>query len=56
MDEGGRGLFIVAQCTSRWGCRYGRRGKTIWTEQPLDGAVDNFAPFLDLPEPGLNGV
>ncbi|GHH87586.1 hypothetical protein GCM10018793_63900 [Streptomyces sulfonofaciens] len=35
-DEGGRGLFIVAQCTTRWGCRYGRRGKTIWTEQPLD--------------------
>jgi serine phosphatase RsbU (regulator of sigma subunit)/anti-sigma regulatory factor (Ser/Thr protein kinase) len=35
LDEGGRGLFIVAQCTSRWGCRYGRQGKTIWTEQPL---------------------
>ncbi|MDX3853934.1 SpoIIE family protein phosphatase [Streptomyces sp. AK02-01A] len=34
-DEGGRGLFIVAQCTTRWGCRYGRRGKTIWTELPL---------------------
>jgi serine phosphatase RsbU (regulator of sigma subunit)/PAS domain-containing protein len=34
-DEGGRGLYIVAQCTTRWGCRYGRRGKTIWTEQPL---------------------
>jgi PAS domain S-box-containing protein len=34
-DEGGRGLFIVAQCTSRWGCRYGQQGKTIWTEQPL---------------------
>lgn len=34
-DEGGRGLFIVAQCTTRWGSRYGRRGKTIWTEQPL---------------------
>ncbi|MFI6084799.1 SpoIIE family protein phosphatase [Streptomyces sp. NPDC051217] len=34
-DEGGRGLFIVAQCTTRWGSRYGLRGKTIWTEQPL---------------------
>jgi serine phosphatase RsbU (regulator of sigma subunit)/PAS domain-containing protein/anti-sigma regulatory factor (Ser/Thr protein kinase) len=34
-DEGGRGLFIIAQCTTRWGCRYSRRGKTIWTEQPL---------------------
>jgi anti-sigma regulatory factor (Ser/Thr protein kinase) len=35
-DEGGRGLFIVAQCTTRWGCRYGRQGKTIWTEQPRE--------------------
>jgi anti-sigma regulatory factor (Ser/Thr protein kinase) len=35
MDEGGRGLFIVAQCSSRWGARYASRGKTIWTEQPL---------------------
>jgi serine phosphatase RsbU (regulator of sigma subunit)/anti-sigma regulatory factor (Ser/Thr protein kinase)/PAS domain-containing protein len=37
-DEGGRGLFIVAQCTTRWGCRYGQRGKTIWTEQPIPAA------------------
>lgn len=43
-DEGGRGLFIVAQCTSRWGCRYGRSGKTIWTELPLDGGVSGPAP------------
>ncbi|GAB3000803.1 SpoIIE family protein phosphatase [Streptomyces pseudoechinosporeus] len=34
-DEGGRGLFLVAQLTTRWGCRYGRTGKTIWAEQPL---------------------
>jgi serine phosphatase RsbU (regulator of sigma subunit)/PAS domain-containing protein/anti-sigma regulatory factor (Ser/Thr protein kinase) len=34
-DEGGRGLFIVAQCTTRWGCRYRAEGKTIWTELPL---------------------
>ncbi|MEU8824692.1 SpoIIE family protein phosphatase [Streptomyces sp. NPDC048636] len=32
-DEGGRGLFLVAQLTTRWGCRYGPEGKTIWTEQ-----------------------
>ncbi|MCA1219075.1 SpoIIE family protein phosphatase [Streptomyces sp. 8L] len=39
-DEGGRGLYIVAQCAQRWGSRYGRRGKTIWTEQALsDGPV-----------------
>jgi serine phosphatase RsbU (regulator of sigma subunit)/anti-sigma regulatory factor (Ser/Thr protein kinase) len=47
-DEGGRGLFIVAQCTSRWGCRYGRRGKTIWTEQSLDGAAELSAALLDV--------
>ncbi|WP_406481183.1 SpoIIE family protein phosphatase [Streptomyces platensis] len=34
-DEGGRGLFLVAQLTERWGTRYVRNGKTIWTEQPL---------------------
>ncbi|MFF3326243.1 SpoIIE family protein phosphatase [Streptomyces sp. NPDC002889] len=34
-DEGGRGLFIVAQLVQRWGTRYGRSGKTIWTEQAL---------------------
>ncbi|MEU6172238.1 SpoIIE family protein phosphatase [Streptantibioticus parmotrematis] len=35
-DEGGRGLFLVANLTSRWGSRYGTSGKTIWTEQPID--------------------
>ncbi len=34
-DEGGRGLFLVAQFTQRWGARYTPRGKTIWAEQPL---------------------
>lgn len=34
-DEGGRGLFLVAQCSDRWGTRYTQRGKTIWTEQKL---------------------
>ncbi|MEU2433017.1 SpoIIE family protein phosphatase [Streptomyces sp. NPDC007861] len=34
-DEGGRGLFLVAQLTERWGTRYTRGGKTIWTEQAL---------------------
>ncbi|MFG2988362.1 SpoIIE family protein phosphatase [Streptomyces sp. NPDC048257] len=32
-DEGGRGLFLVAQLTHRWGSRYTAAGKTIWTEQ-----------------------
>ncbi|MET7861067.1 SpoIIE family protein phosphatase [Streptomyces sp. NPDC005318] len=37
-DEGGRGLFLVAQLASRWGARYDRAGKTIWAEQPLPPA------------------
>ncbi|MFF7735713.1 SpoIIE family protein phosphatase [Streptomyces sp. NPDC007984] len=36
-DEGGRGLFLVAQFTQRWGTRYLARGKVIWTEQSLLG-------------------
>ncbi|MDT0443270.1 ATP-binding SpoIIE family protein phosphatase [Streptomyces johnsoniae] len=31
-DESGRGLFIVAHLTARWGTRHGREGKTIWAE------------------------
>ncbi|MFG2628120.1 SpoIIE family protein phosphatase [Streptomyces sp. NPDC048473] len=34
-DEGGRGLFLVAQLTHRWGTRYTPEGKIIWTEQEL---------------------
>ncbi|MEU7299015.1 amino acid permease [Streptomyces sp. NPDC007206] len=34
-DEGGRGLFIIAQMTHRWGTRYTPTGKTIWTEQDM---------------------
>ncbi|MEU2744292.1 SpoIIE family protein phosphatase [Streptomyces sp. NPDC007095] len=34
-DEGGRGLFLVAQLTERWGTRYTQAGKVIWAEQPL---------------------
>lgn len=34
-DEGGRGLFMVAQLANLWGTRYHKRGKTIWAEQPL---------------------
>ncbi|MEU1202069.1 SpoIIE family protein phosphatase [Streptomyces sp. NPDC005813] len=35
MDEGGRGLFLVAQLAERWGTRYTPGGKVIWAEQPL---------------------
>ncbi|MEU1618472.1 SpoIIE family protein phosphatase [Streptomyces sp. NPDC005722] len=34
-DEGGRGIFLVAQLCRRWGTRYTDRGKVIWTEQQL---------------------
>ncbi|MFD7976072.1 SpoIIE family protein phosphatase [Streptomyces sp. NPDC059071] len=36
-DEGGRGLFLVAQVAERWGTRYTPDGKVIWAEQPLPG-------------------
>ena len=35
-DEGGRGLFLVAELTQRWGTRFSDRGKTIWTEQKIE--------------------
>ncbi|SHH93750.1 SpoIIE family protein phosphatase [Streptomyces sp. 3214.6] len=38
-DEGGRGLFLVAQLTRRWGTRYTPAGKIIWAEQDLPGPV-----------------
>lgn len=34
-DEGGRGLFLVAQLSRRWGTRHRTNGKTIWAEQAL---------------------
>ncbi|MGW6414152.1 SpoIIE family protein phosphatase [Streptomyces sp. NPDC055055] len=34
-EEGGRGLFMVAQLTEHWGTRYMPAGKTIWAEQAL---------------------
>ncbi|MEW2521150.1 ATP-binding SpoIIE family protein phosphatase [Actinacidiphila alni] len=36
LDEGGRGLFLVAEVADRWGTRYSRDGKTIWVEQRFD--------------------
>ncbi|MFI6494175.1 SpoIIE family protein phosphatase [Streptomyces sp. NPDC050564] len=37
-DEGGRGLFLVAQLGGRWGCRHGQNGKTIWSEQAIQAS------------------
>ncbi|MFI8962980.1 SpoIIE family protein phosphatase [Streptomyces sp. NPDC053493] len=49
-DEGGRGLFLVAQFAQRWGTRYARRGKTIWAELPTSPngpSVDLAGPLFD---------
>ncbi|MFI1065260.1 SpoIIE family protein phosphatase [Streptomyces spororaveus] len=49
-DEGGRGLFLVAQYADRWGTRYTERGKVIWAELPLTGGAEPEAaapPDLD---------
>jgi len=62
-DEGGRGLFLVAQLTERWGSRYQQYGKTIWTEQPIAGGPpawdlgfdDPLDDTDDKPEPDLVG-
>jgi anti-sigma regulatory factor (Ser/Thr protein kinase) len=35
IDEGGRGLFIIAQLAQHWGVRYSLDGKTVWAEQTL---------------------
>ncbi|MEU0405206.1 SpoIIE family protein phosphatase [Streptomyces sp. NPDC006197] len=52
-EEGGRGLFLVAQLADQWGTRYTREGKTIWAEVPIgtdDGGLDLFGDvFGDVP-------
>ncbi|MGW0748181.1 SpoIIE family protein phosphatase [Streptomyces sp. NPDC002587] len=45
-DEGGRGLFLVAQFAERWGTRYTARGKIIWSEQALQAGATS--PGMDL--------
>ncbi|MEU5536906.1 SpoIIE family protein phosphatase [Streptomyces sp. NPDC020362] len=35
MDEGGRGLFLVAQLAHHWGARHTAEGKIIWAEQEI---------------------
>ncbi|KOU18941.1 SpoIIE family protein phosphatase [Streptomyces sp. WM6368] len=37
-DEGGRGLFLVAQLAQAWGTRYTTDGKVIWAECTLAAA------------------
>lgn len=38
-DEGGRGLFLIAQMAHSWGTRYTAEGKIIWAEQSLPSAA-----------------
>ncbi|MEV6837803.1 SpoIIE family protein phosphatase [Streptomyces sp. NPDC051133] len=38
-DEGGRGLFLVAQLAHRWGARHTGEGKIIWAEQEIPGGA-----------------
>jgi serine phosphatase RsbU (regulator of sigma subunit)/anti-sigma regulatory factor (Ser/Thr protein kinase) len=44
-EEGGRGLFLVAQFTRSWGARYMPRGKTVWAE--LNPHAQQPAPEAD---------
>ncbi|MGW0086262.1 SpoIIE family protein phosphatase [Streptomyces sp. NPDC003393] len=46
-DESGRGLFIVAQLTRRWGTRYDGNGKIIWAEEQLSASQDAHADGHD---------
>ncbi|MEU1594590.1 SpoIIE family protein phosphatase [Streptomyces sp. NPDC005708] len=62
-DEGGRGLFLIAQFAQRWSTRYDRNGKTIWSEQPLqptglayDSSFDAFADLDALGDLGAHDV
>ncbi|MFE1404394.1 SpoIIE family protein phosphatase [Streptomyces sp. NPDC058770] len=54
-DEGGRGLFLVAQIAERWGTRYTETGKVIWSEQTVgEQSEDHTVTGLDLDLDGLD--
>ncbi|WP_242606003.1 SpoIIE family protein phosphatase [Frankia sp. Cppng1_Ct_nod] len=53
-DEGGRGLFLVAQFTQRWGARYTAGGKIIWAEQSLRPAGAGLAALQEAWDDPLN--
>jgi anti-sigma regulatory factor (Ser/Thr protein kinase) len=38
VDENGRGLFLIAQLSRRWGFRSATGGKLVWVEQDLPSA------------------
>ncbi|HKB31930.1 MAG TPA: SpoIIE family protein phosphatase [Streptosporangiaceae bacterium] len=44
-DEGGRGLYLVDQLSSRWGSRPTKDGKAVWFEVPVRrGTISGAAP------------
>jgi anti-sigma regulatory factor (Ser/Thr protein kinase) len=56
-EEGGRGLFLVAQFTKSWGARYTPQGKTVWAEQiprreQAEQEMDEQALLTMFDEPG----
>ncbi|MFF9398749.1 SpoIIE family protein phosphatase [Streptomyces sp. NPDC014744] len=56
-DEGGRGLFLVAQIAERWGTRYTETGKVIWSEQTVgEQSEDHTGTGLDLDGLGTDGL
>ncbi|MFD7946958.1 SpoIIE family protein phosphatase [Streptomyces sp. NPDC059744] len=54
-DEGGRGLFLVAQLAEHWGTRHARRGKTVWAEC-APGTPDLFSDSAAVGVEGLPEV
>ena len=54
MAEGGRGLAMVAACTSRWGFREAYPGRTVWAEASWPVAVPS--PRRErVTQPGIPG-
>ncbi|SOD89433.1 SpoIIE family protein phosphatase [Streptomyces sp. Ag109_G2-15] len=54
-DEGGRGLFLVAQLAEHWGTRHARNGKTVWAECAL-AAPELLSDAAALDVEGIPGV
>ncbi|WP_392675355.1 SpoIIE family protein phosphatase [Streptomyces sp. LN785] len=54
-DEGGRGLFLVAQLAEHWGTRHARRGKTVWAEC-APGTPELFSDAAELDVEGIPEV
>ncbi len=58
-DEGGRGLQLITALSQRWGTRYTKKGKCIWTEQALigpDSRKDQLSDALDLMFLNTDGI